>query len=121
MADQTQAVFTPEHAATLTFEDGQLYGWAAREGRLPFAYWALDNAVKHLVPAYGVVTGAARLALPVPFVRAWAVELGLVALARADRSARSVHGSDQQRNLASPAFALSDDGIDWMSALSIPA
>ncbi|MGF9759793.1 hypothetical protein AAII07_31820 [Microvirga sp. 0TCS3.31] len=78
-AQTPETVFTPDQAARLTFEQGRLYGWASRDGMLPLAYWSFETGLRDLVPAHGVGIAACRLGLPAPFVRGWAVGLGLVA------------------------------------------
>jgi hypothetical protein len=107
-----QQVFSPDQIEQLTFEDGSLYGWASREGRLPAHYWRLEADLKDLVVHHGVVMAAHHLALPVLFVRGWAAELGVVG------AGRTWPGSDRlsaaQDPTASVAVSpLADDAFLW--------
>jgi hypothetical protein len=114
-SETRQDVFTPEQAASLTYEDGQLYGWASREGRLPAHYWRLEADLKTLVTQHGVVTAAQSLALPVLFVRGWVVEIGLDA-PRKGRSIQVAEVTMAQPEHALPFLAaspLADDAFLW--------
>jgi hypothetical protein len=113
--EHRQDVFTPEQADSLTFEDGQLYGWASREGRLPAHYWRLEADLRSLVTQYGVVTAAQSLALPVLFVRGWVVEIGQAA-ARIVRSIQGAESTALQPEHGSPVLPsspLADDAFLW--------
>ncbi|MBM1174360.1 hypothetical protein [Microvirga arabica] len=104
-----ETVFTPDQDARLTFEQGRLYGWSSRDGMLPLAYWSLETDLRALVPPHGVGLAACRLGLPAPFVRGWAVGLGLLAsglrldLERPPEAAMPEPG----------ATLLSEDGLCW--------
>jgi hypothetical protein len=105
-----QQVFSPEQVEQLTYEDGCLYGWASREGRLPAHYWPLEADLKDLVAQHGIVMAAHHLALPVLFVRGWALELGVGAPGRVSPIL--------DRDLTEPAVAgavspLADDAFLW--------
>ncbi|PVE25578.1 hypothetical protein DC522_04435 [Microvirga sp. KLBC 81] len=110
-----QTVFSPVQAAELSYEDGRLYGWASRDGRLPFDYWRLEADLRVLIAAQGVVMAAHRLVLPVPFVRGWALELGLAAPGRlTSQSKTGVQPPVTPASGANCAAApLADDGMWW--------
>jgi hypothetical protein len=111
-----QQVFSQEQAAQLTYDDGLLYGWAAQDGRLPAHYWQLEADLRELVVHHGVVMAAVRLDLPVPFVRGWAVELGVDNPQRL-RALQQTEPAPDLSAEAAAAFAVSplaDDAFFWV-------
>jgi hypothetical protein len=110
-----QKVFSQDQAAQLTFEDGRLYGWASREGRLPAHYWQLEADLRGLLHLHGVVLAARLLALPVPFVRGWAVEVGLGAPGRIRAAEEAVRSASLAADtaLGCTVPALADDAFFW--------
>jgi hypothetical protein len=106
-----QDVFSPDQAAQLTLEDGRLYGWASREGRLSAHYWPLEADLKALLGRHGAAAAAMRLGLPVPFVRGWAIELGLDRIRRIGGAPEDEAAEDAAPT--APLSPLADDAFRW--------
>jgi hypothetical protein len=112
-----QDVFSADQAANLTYDDGRLYGWASREGRLPAHYWELERSLTALVLEQGVILAARRLGLAVPFVRGWSVEIGIQSPGRAVQAAADRSAASPEAPAGgAPVSPLADDAFPWLGA-----